>query len=606
MNTNLRNIILYGTEDNALVHNELAGYYNLIRVKRISSLAFIPGRIKNPVIIAPVFHNEKYIASKILKIAGEIPVIFYTDKISIKIAGSIYKSGGYDIIDIRHKFKDKLHKSILESVNHKFAAASKIENYFANIIHELRSPLNILIGYTTILLEKSENEEFSAKLNTIKESSVYMLNIINNSLDWTKLQSQKLELNNLNFILSNMLDHIYNLFKLKADEKNIKYLYHQNNIPTVICGDEMRLTQIIINFLSNAFKFTPEKGTVELSASYENENLVLQIKDSGIGIDKVGLKKLFTPYDQLSKDTSSKYGGTGLGMAITKNLVTLMGGTIDVSSTKSIGTTFKVSIPVATIEQNNIDITKDEEMVKRWIARLGKTEQLKKLSLSAISAIPDRIASLKQSITIGNIQDIKFISHKLKGFSGSYGFNELYEIMKKMDENIKKDPFPTKKEIEEFIAQLENIIAAIPDKYLIRQEDGERNTKPESGSENVAAVLYADDAEENINLMSHYMSKMKITCIPAKNGAEAVELSKKQNYKFIILDIQMPVLDGFGAIKKIREMYQDSIIVASTADISSLTVERIKQSGFNGFISKPFIYETLKREINYFLNLERS
>jgi len=239
------------------------------------------------------------------------------------------------------------------------------ELFMANMSHEIRTPVTAISGFTDQLLHESLNDNTTRSLKIIKSSSDHLLNIIDDILDFSKLQNNKMVLEKVNFRISQILEDVYVLFENKARENNIMLSYSiSQDMPPVLSGDPYRLKQIIINLVSNAVKFT-KNGTVSFSVSclkkhWDEIDLILECKDTGIGIDESKLKIIFEDFTQAEMSTTRKYGGTGLGLSIVRKLVEMQHGTIDFKSRKNHGTEIVCRIPYLTGEEKalKIDIAK--------------------------------------------------------------------------------------------------------------------------------------------------------------------------------------------------------------------------------------------------------
>ena len=256
-------------------------------------------------------------------------------------------------------------KALLESKKAAEDLVRAKEIFIANVSHELRTPLNAISGFTEQLIDsKEKNEEF---LSVIKSSSDHLIRLINDLLDYSKLLAGKLQIENENFFLSELVSEVMSMFKLKTDQAGIKLDCHiEKNIPHILYGDAFKIKQIIINLLSNAIKFS-ENGKVKLNFSlnkvnYKNPELIFEISDTGIGIEKEKLNTVFEDFTQEEPDISRKFGGTGLGLSIVKKLIDLHGGEIKVESEKNVGTKFTCKIPCRVGEKNVVK-SKDQDQI---------------------------------------------------------------------------------------------------------------------------------------------------------------------------------------------------------------------------------------------------
>jgi signal transduction histidine kinase len=240
---------------------------------------------------------------------------------------------------IYHNYKLK---NMVRSRTQELEIALEAKSQFlANMSHEIRTPLNAILGYVDILSKREENEKRVKQFNIIKQSGRNLINIINDILDLSKIEAGKLDIENSNTDIEKMRDDIFSMFTKLADDKNINFtLDIEDGVHTCMYLDEVRVKQVIINLLSNAIKFTKDGGKVEANISYKKDRFIFSVTDSGIGIEKESLHKIFNSFEQEDGSTTRKFGGTGLGLSICSNLVHLMHGDIKVKSEKGVGSTF--------------------------------------------------------------------------------------------------------------------------------------------------------------------------------------------------------------------------------------------------------------------------
>jgi len=251
--------------------------------------------------------------------------------------------------------------------------ANKLKSSFlANMSHEIRTPLNSMLGFASILFEEENDLEKLEKLEIIINSGDHLLSLINNILDFSKIEAGKMEIERGSFSIHKLLNNIYNMFILKSQERHLSWAVHIDpSVPEIIVGDEHRIMQVLINLTGNAFKFT-ELGEVSVQTSYQDGQLEIRVKDSGIGIPKEKMKTIFSAFEQMDSSHTRKYGGTGLGLSITQSLLNLMGGSIRIESTLK-GSEFIASLPteiVAMTIQDDVEVTELEASV------LGHSEQI--------------------------------------------------------------------------------------------------------------------------------------------------------------------------------------------------------------------------------------
>ncbi len=368
------------------------------------------------------------------------------------------------------------------------------EDFLSNMSHEVRTPLNGIIGFTKVLLQNNNLSEIQKnQLNAIKCSGDILLVIINDILDITKIDSGKMSLESIEIDVALIAKRIINTFEERIKEKNITINFITNeSISQKLLGDPVRISQILINIIGNSIKFTPEKGTIDVTINniYESEestHIQFEIKDSGIGIEKEKLDLIFEPFVQANSDTTRKYGGTGLGLSIVKKIITLMDGEIEVESKIGYGTKF--------------------------IFRLV----------------------FKKNLLIENE-------------------NKEEKII--IDSKIN------------------------PENYTI---------------------LLVEDNRINQMLAQTILDQFGFKVITAENGELAVDAVKNNHIDLILMDLMMSVMDGYEAtivIKTLLDESKKSIpIIALTADISSIDIEKCKKVGMNDYISKPFDTDILYRKM---------
>lgn len=291
----------------------------------------------------------------------------------IHIQGFSSKKKGEKDMYLNGFFQDisehKAQEYELKAAKRKAESATEAKNVFlANMSHEIRTPLNSILGFSQLLEQKLVNPEYKKYISHIKNSGDILMRLISEVLDFSKLEANKIELHLDSFSLNEFANYHKNFFSQLVEEKQIEFNFeYESSKDVYVIGDMQRINQILINLVGNAIKFT-DVGTVSLKIAYKINNgkgdLSLVIKDTGIGISKAGLNKIFSPFTQEESSTSKRFGGTGLGLSIVKNLIDKMGGTIDVGSEKGVGTEFKVIIPLAKAENQNPEVIANFEQIK--------------------------------------------------------------------------------------------------------------------------------------------------------------------------------------------------------------------------------------------------
>lgn len=515
--------------------------------------------------------------------------------------------------------------------------------FLARMSHEIRTPLNGILGFLQLLDITGLSETQKDYIKECKNSSELLLSIINDILDFSKIEAGKLNVEKIQFNLRNLVDSIVYAFTPVVQEKGISlYSFIKSEVPEEVIGDPGRLRQILNNLLSNAVKFTKEgEITVYAERLEESEGIVtlrFEVSDTGIGIDEEYRDKLFRPFIQVDDSTTRKYGGTGLGLAISKELANMMQGDISFTSTHGKGTTFlftgRFGIPISNNKRmGEIHCTISEKM---------DTSKLKNLRILLVD---------------NNKSNNKIIRHYLEEYETYIEETENgEEAIAKLLENVTKQvPFDlviTNYQMPLLGGyELAAAIKAIPsisstklilinsvllngqarqakdacfDAYLTKpvkrqellggvllvmgsKENAAKNDtiiteyiQTESESVKLPKILLVEDNMTNRKLVTVMLKKKGYDCDVAENGYEALNTVINKDYDIVLMDCQMPVMDGYEATGKIREAQGDkkhTTIVAMTADVMNGAKEKCIQAGMDDYISKPINFEELFKTI---------
>ena len=496
--------------------------------------------------------------------------------------------------------------------------------FLSTMSHEIRTPMNAIIGLDTIALQEPDLPATTREhLEKIGGSARHLLGLINDILDMSRIESGRMTIRKEEFSFADMLGQINTMIGGQCRDKGLTYDCSViGNVDHYYIGDDMKLKQVIINILGNAVKFTPEGGnitfTVERTAEFEKQaTLKFVMKDTGIGMDKEYLPKIFEAFSQEDSGKANKYGSTGLGMAITKSIVEMMNGHISVESEKGKGTTFTVDVTLRTCAQNHVDHgeIKTQDLKVLVIDDDPVDCQHAKLALEEIGITPDLCLSGKAAIENIEVKiarheayDLILVDWKMPEQDGVEVTRQIRNIVGSESavivltaynwDDIEEEALEAG--VDHFMAKplfSGNVMSAYKKAWDSRQiEKEEKNLSDLTGRK----ILLAEDMQINAEIMKMLLSTREIEADIAENGQIAVDkfsASEENYYDAILMDVRMPVLDGLGATEAIRALPRSDAkripIIAMTANAFDEDVQRSLQAGMNAHLSKPVEQEKL-------------
>lgn len=501
---------------------------------------------------------------------------------------------------------EKLRKSneLLRKATAEAQEASRMKSEFlANMSHEMRTPMNAILGFTELLLSEETNEEKRKHLVTIYRSGEHLLELINDVLDLSKIESGKMQIYEEIYSPKNLLRELVETYLPMAYSKGLHLAYSlSDDVPEYVIGDAFRIKQILTNLVSNAIKFTSQ-GHITVQAKYEDGTIIYIVQDTGIGIPEEKLDKIFEPFTQLDGTMSRKYGGTGLGLAITKKLVDLMDGKLHIESHIGKGTKVIVSLPTKLPSKEEIEkVINKKEDINKVVLVASKDKNF----FESIASLLSRY-NIKYRTTL-NISMLPLLCRETKYMLVIVDLDGISENDLSILGTVKNSETPVvlvAKEAGENIEGFEVLTRPISEKRLIEiisryLKEGLYPVHEFSGKE----ILVVEDNKANQVLIKKMLEKVGFKVDVAGNGKEALEKIKEKTYSLVIMDMQMPVMDGYTATRQIREMGLKIPVIALTAHTLRGDEAKSLEAGCDGYLGKPVKQKELIDAIVYFLRIQ--
>ena len=522
----------------------------------------------------------------------------------------------------------KMNQALSDAVCAAETANRAKSTFLSNMSHDIRTPMNAIIGFTTLAVSNIENQEkVRDYLGKILASSNHLLSLINDILDMSRIESGKIHLEETKVNLSDLLHDLKTIISGQIHAKQLElYMDAMDVTDEDVYCDKTRLNQVLLNLLSNAIKFTPAGGTVSVrlrqfpSTQKDCAKYEIRVKDNGIGMSEEFAQKIFDPFERERTSTVSKIQGTGLGMAISKNIVNMMGGTIEIKTQKNKGTEFIIHLMLRIqSEQHRVEKITELEGLKALVVDDdfntcdSVTKMLVKVGMRSEWTLSGKEAVLraKQSIELGDAFHAYIIDWRLPDMNGIEVTRQIRSLGDDTPIIILTAYDWSEIEVEAkaagvtafcakpmFMSDLrETLMTALGQK----KEQNNDGILPEAGFDfKDKHILLVEDNELNREIAVEILTEYGFIVDTAENGAEALEkvsTSKPGTYDLVLMDVQMPIMNGYEATKRIRKLKDPAIanisILAMTANAFDEDRKKALESGMDGFLSKPIVVEEL-------------
>ncbi|MGM0501953.1 MAG: response regulator, partial [Bacillota bacterium] len=503
--------------------------------------------------------------------------------------------------------------------------------FLANMSHEIRTPINAIKGLIYLVLDTPLSTKQRDYLEKIRNSTDSLLGIVNDILDFSKIEAGKLELEKTEFLLDEVLQDLSNNAAMKAYTKGLEFFYDTDHVPQKLIGDPLRLGQVLLNLVNNAIKFT-EEGEVRLIVriiEQQEESIKLKfiVKDTGIGMTAEEQQKLFNKFAQADSSTTRRYGGTGLGLSISQRLIKKMSGSIMVESEKGVGSTFIFTAEFGLGEQPQLtdrlekyrlaekkilvveDNKINRDVIKEMIASFS-------LDVTAVASGQEAMAEVRSD----KKYDLIFMDWKMPELDG---LETAEQIKKELEvKEVPKIVLVTAFS-DDFSAEQNNVIEKVLFKPVTQSTlfdaiiDTLSTKEPQDSSAQIEKleirdlsgikVLVAEDNKINQEIAVEILKKANIEVVIAENGQEALKQLKDNDFDLVLMDIQMPQMDGYEATVKIRQELEldDLPIIAMTADAMKGDKDKALSLGLDDYITKPIDLNSFFATIQKWLSLKK-
>lgn len=526
--------------------------------------------------------------------------------------------------------RKQMEEQLIEARNIAEQASLAKSSFMANMSHELRTPMNGIIGFTDLVLTTQLQPAQYEYLLNVKKSAYGLLEIINDILEFSKIESGKLQIDHVQFPLDILVQESVDILTVKAHEKNLEVICHVDpDLPSQFMGDPTRIRQVLVNLLGNAIKFTPAGEifisliigrSIHIEDGKKIMDILLSVQDTGIGISEEQLTRIFDSFTQADVATTRNYGGTGLGLTISKSLANLMGGDITVASELGKGSTFSLVLPLEVVDEmpnshgeekpplRNVLVI-DDNGTNRWL--LQEILRHYNISCETASGAKEALAMLDRVQQNKEPLDLIITDHHMPEMNGIQLVQEMRKRLGTLSHptilmlsSIEKNEYQSAANalgIDRFLTkpvkmhELYELLCSIFNTGYERKAPVEKvENKLKKG--NGASIMVVEDEPVNMMLITEILGKMGFSVMQAKNGKEAILLLENAKPALIFMDVNMPEMDGYATTRHIRATpgpNQHVPIIALTADAMEGDKENCLRNGMDDYLSKPFQIDDL-------------
>ena len=556
---------------------------------------------------------------------------YYDD--SGELLGAILLSTDYSI-------RMEIEKALKQAKEHAEAASLSKSEFLMRMSHEIRTPMYAVLGTLDLILDSDAHIPHRDLLMNARLSAESLQGILNDILDFSRMEAQKLNIESREFSLRSLVESVMETMSLRASEKNVELVtLYLCNVPDMVFGDDLRIRQILVNLIGNSIKFTSVGEimlTVTLQDDASGESFLFEVMDSGIGIDPDKLSSIFNPFDQAEGFIARKYGGTGLGLAITKSLVELMGGNIWVESETGKGSCFRFTLPLEYLQFYSTgvegcqvlsdgeriliidDNEKSSRVLKLNLQSLGFDPVVENNPLKAVDRIAEASAGQKPF-------EYLFIDYEMPGKNGLSVLKDLPDVdglkvvfMSSLS-NLAALDEAKKAGVKHVLAKpfrFSDIMNALSTSSDYSDDGGEADKtgpqvthfeqSPPPPPVKLLKILLAEDNTVNQKLIQRTLERKHFTVTTVGNGRQAYDVFRNEHFDLVLMDVQMPVMDGLSATRLIRDHEKTlnirTPIVAMTAHAFQETQRECSDAGMDYYLSKPISGRSLVEKIEAILN----